>query len=443
MRVVHRRTRLPAAAAALGLVGVFVVGWGPAARAAPPDSLAAFSAASSATPYGIVSRVPAETDGGFLFSKTTVQLGKATALAAGLTFGELGDVFIVTSAPKGTITTVPTVVNAQDPPSITAPREARFTGGQSGSDNSGQVRNFDVSARAADAPASIAQAAGSAISAPAFSAGASTSRSDSSVAPDGTVVTTGVTSVHNVVIGSGESALTIAAVDSIAAITIPPGGKPVPTLQVKLTGAQLAGLPVEIDSHGIGISRQVPVPLDALSQFRSALEQLAQQGLRFTFAPMSVDTTADGATVSGAAMTFGYHAPDAMPRPSDIGSDETFQLASVTAAATARQRAEPPGTAVANSPGAPAGPPAPAGAPPPSGFPALGPPPPGSAPAATPSVINVVAPAGDSTVPSTVFALPARIASPLPGEARHGYRFVLLAAVGGLAAIVVVRKRTG
>lgn len=437
------KRRIACGTGALGLVVAGVVGWGPAAQAAPPESLATFSAASVATPYAIISRVPAQTDGGFLFSKSTLQLGKSTSMAAGLTFGELGDLFIVSSAPPGTITTLPTVINAQDPPSNTAPREAQFTGGRSGGQESGQVRNFDLTARANDAPTSGATAAGQSIEAGPFRSGGAISRSSSRVDPDGSVVTEAVTSLSNVVLGTGPTALTFAQLDSIASVRIPLGGKPETTLRSVALGAALAGFPVTIDSRGVSLSDQVAVPADGLSAFQAALDQLAEQGLRIFPAPRTITVDKQGASVSGAVFGYGYRAPDALPRPSDIGADETFLVGSVSAAATARQRmalaAPPVGAPPAAAPGvtdpiAEALPPAAPPADQPLAAPAFGAP---AAPA-PPGVAGASAPvAGEADI----FALPARVANPLPGEARNGYRFVLLAALGGVFTVVLVLKR--
>jgi hypothetical protein len=453
--------RVAGAAGATAALGATVLSWGPAARATPPDSLAVFSTAGSATPYGIVSRVPVETDGGFLFSKTELQLGKSISQAAGLTLGELGDLFLVSSAPKGTITAMPSVVNAQDPPSATAPREAHLTGGQYGGGDAGEVRNADLSARASDSPQATATANGTSMSGPMFSSGVSTSRSESVVAADGTVTTRAIATVQNVVIGPATAQLTIAAVTSIASVSIPPNGKPVPTLQINMSGAELGGVPVTIDTSGISVNKQVAVPADELKKFSAAFNQMTGQGLTFTPFPASITTDGTGAKVSGAAMSFRYHAPDAFPRPSDIGSDEEFRLGDVTAEATARSRTAPPPVAAdAAQPAADA--PTVAGTLPATGtLPAAGPP--AAAPVAAPLPPATVTPsgstlsvggsappiAGGSTTsavpgePTTLFALPARVASPLPGEARNGYRYVMLAAVAGAGALIlIVRKRT-
>jgi hypothetical protein len=374
-----------------------------------------------------------------------VQLGKSLSQAAGFTFGDLGDTFVVTSAPPNTITSMPSVINAQDPPSNTAPKEAHLTAGQYGGADSGEVRNADLAAKAnaEDAPTATAQAAGNAVNSAPFSSGYSTSRSDSAVSPDGTVTTKAITSVQNVVIGSGATALTIASVDSVASVVIPPGGKPIPTLTVHSYGAQLAGVPVTIDSKGISINNAVAVPPDALTAFKAGLESLAAQGLTFTPSPMQTQTTAEGATVSGAVFSFRYHYPDAFPRPSDIGTDEEWRLGNVYASATARPRGEPPVAApVAGAPAATApGATAPGAAAPNVAVPAVTPAlPPGAPAGGVPTVPFTTAP-GNAAAQEPLFALPARVSSPLPGEFRDGYRYVLLAALAGIATMIFVLKR--
>jgi hypothetical protein len=442
-----RRAR--AGAVALGVGAVLILGWGPSASAAPPESLASFAAQSSAVPYGVLSRVPVESAGGFLYSQSGVRLGKATARAAGFTAGELGDVFIVSSSPPGTITSMPTVINAQEPPSDVAPREARLTGGTSGSPTTGQVQNFDLLAKADDAPAGNASAVGQGITALPFSSGLSTSRSESIVSDDGTVATKAITSVQNLVIGPVATGLSIAAVESIASITIPPGGKPVADLRTTMTGAMLGGVPVTLDSRGIRISDQVALPPDALAAFKSGLDSLAEHGLFFEPAPREETVTADGAKLSGAVFQFRYRYPDAFPRPSDIGTDETFQFAAVTAEATARQRtAPPPTTGISDAPtdaAVPADTSAvtpieelPASTDPGIAIPDVAGAPALDLPDAAPSA--GAPPVAGAADPEVVFALPTRVADPLPGQARDSYRYVMLAAVAGIGAVLVLRK---
>jgi hypothetical protein len=420
--------------------------WSSPARAEAPDNLAVYDAASTATPVGVISRVPVETDGGYLLSNSAVQIGKSQALAAGFTLGSLGDAFVVTSAPPGTITQFPSVVAAQDPPSATAPREAELSAGNGGGASvGGEARNADLNARASDSPMALANASGQSIAGAVYSTGAAVSHSESSVLPDGTVTTLGTTSAQNVMIG-GPTGLTIASVDSLASITIKPGQKPITGLEVHTYGAQLAGVPVIIDRNGIRISNQVPVPASAVNSFNMGLASLAAKGLTF-IASTEQSKVSDGqAEVSGAAFTFRYHVPDGpVPRPSDIGSDETFEYGRVLAAVTSRLRGDldagpelpPPGAATV---GLPLGgvtsatdPVVSASGAEPSTTLGLSP-----APAVAPTVnLGVVS---DGTEP-LAFTPPYR-PSLAPQGVKDGYRYVLLVGALGLAGLVVIfRKR--
>jgi hypothetical protein len=239
-------------------------------------------------------------------------------------------------------------------------------------------------------------------------------------------------------------------------VNIPPNGKPVPTLQINMSGAELGGVPVTIDGNGISLNKQVAVPADEMKKFSAAFNQMTGQGLTFTPFPASVTTDETGAKVSGAAMSFRYHAPDSVPRPSDIGADEEFRLGNVTAEATARTRTAPPPVAADTALPA-AGAPTAAGTLPAAGQSAWAPAPLAAAlPPATvtpagstlsvggppPPTVGGSTTAGAPGEPTTLFALPTRVSSPLPGEARNGYRYVMLAAVAGAGAmLLIVRKR--
>ncbi len=435
--------RAGAGAGALGLVAAAAITLPGSAQA--QDQLAVFSASATATPYGVVSRVPAETAGGFLFSSSQINLGKSRALAAGFTFGELGDLFVVSSAPPGTITTMPTVITAQEPPQETAPTENSFSGGRSGNASTGQARNFDLEARTTKAPSALSTASGQAVTSPFYSQGYSTSASDSLVKEDGTVIAKAVTNVQDLLIGPAGAQLSAASASSLALVTIKPGEKPVTQLVTKLNGAQLAGVPVVFDQNGLTIDKTVAVPASAIASFNTALAALAAQGLTFAPAPRTETVTDEGATLSGGAFVYRYVVPEAFPRVSDIGRDQTFTIASVTAAATARARAaldgQPPltdGTA-AGVDGAGAG----AGVDGATVDSATGALLPGTSPTA-----GGTGPLGPATValsPATGaegFFLPARISDPLPQQFRDSYNFVLLAGLIGLVSVLlIIRKR--
>ena len=162
-------------------------------------------------PYGLVSRVPVETAGGFLVSKSSVQLGKSISQAAGFTLGDLGDTFVVTSAPPGTITAMPSVINAQDPPSNTAPKESHLTVVSTAVATA--VRSATPTCR--PGPATSPHGLGrrrraTRCPAPRSAPGLHLAQRERR-GPDGTVTTKAITSVQNVVIGPGHPALTIAA----------------------------------------------------------------------------------------------------------------------------------------------------------------------------------------------------------------------------------------
>jgi hypothetical protein len=440
---VHPTKTAAAGAGLLILLGL--VAHGGTARAAAPDSLAVFSAAAAATPYGVVSRVPATTSGGLLDSATSVDLGKARAVAAGFTAGDLGDLFIVSSAPPGTITDVPTVIRAQQPPQAKAPATAEFAGGRSGSPDTGEARNFTLDAAATEVPSATAGAAGHSVSSQFYSSGASTSASRSQVQPDGTVVATATTTVQDIVLGSPGAQLTIAAAESVAGVTIPIGKKPVTQLSTHILGAQLAGVPVVLDEHGLSIDKSVALPASAIAAFTAAMQSLAANGLTIIPIPRQEKVDDSGAAVSGAVFAFRYRAPDAIPRPSDIGSDQTVTVASVAAAATSRARAvlTPPASTVPGSS-------TPAGiAPVDTGAvgrltaavaataPTAGVEPTGLRTAETAPTVAALPTARDPEL-----LLPSRVADPLPIKLRSSYRRVLLAALGTLLGLfLLIRKR--
>ncbi|MBA3744462.1 hypothetical protein [Sporichthya sp.] len=422
-------------------VGVAIL-WDSTAQAAAPDNLAVFFAASQATPASVVSRVPAETAGGYLLSQSSVQIGKSQALAAGFTLGPLGDAFVVTSAPPGTITQMPSVITAQDPPSETAPREASLSGGNGGGPSvGGEVRNADLNARASDSPNAVANASGQSVTTAVYTAGAGVSHSESAVLPDGTVQTKATTSVQNVLIG-GPTGLKIASVDSLATITIAPGQKPITSLQVHTSGASLAGVPVIIDKNGLRISDQIPLPASSVAAFNQGLAGLAAQGLTFIASTETSKVSEGQAELYGAAFTFRYQLPESdIERPSDIGSDETFEYGKVFASVTSRalgslgggpeltptttDSAAVPGATVPGATGTDL-----------AGTADLG---------ALPSTVGTIPTVGlGAAAPAAAVPVGFTLTRPslAPDQFKDGYRFLLLAAALGVAGLVtIIRKR--
>lgn len=431
-----RGVQTAASSMALLLTAGVAVLWDSTAQAAPPDNLAVFFASSQATPASVVSRVPVETAGGYLLSQSSVQIGKSQALAAGFTLGSLGDAFVVTSAPPGTITQMPTVINAQDPPSETAPRENSLSAGNGGGPSLGsEVRNADLSARASDSPNAVASASGQSIMTPVYSAGAGISRSESAVLPDGTVQTKAISSIQNLLIG-GPTGLKIASVDSLATITIAPGQKPVTSLQVHTSGASLAGVPVILDKNGLRISDQIPLPASSVAAFNSGVAGLAAQGLTFVASTETVKVSEGQAELYGSAFTFRYQLPESeIEKPSDIGSDETFEYGKVVASVTSRAQGSlgggpeltPSATDTAGLPGADVGTGTDL-----AGVTDLG---------ALPSTVGTIPTVGfGAAAPAAAAPVGFTLTKPslAPDQFKDGYRFLLLAAALGIAGLVII-----
>src|SRR5262249_53197466 len=162
-------------------------------RVATSAGPAVFFASGFASPIGLITRVPAESDGGLLWSSASVQVGKSQALAAGATLGPLGDAFVVTSVPAQLapyLPAIPAQVYAQDPPSDLAPRVNSFKQ----SVNTKGARGLALNAATAAGPQSSSNATAAGLNAVIVSTGASTSQTTSEVSADGSVTSTATTS---------------------------------------------------------------------------------------------------------------------------------------------------------------------------------------------------------------------------------------------------------
>lgn len=433
------------AAGRLALLAVVVAAASPlagSAGAVAPSTLGVFAAESIGSPLGIVSRVPAESPGGLVLSGSSVQLGKSQAQAAGATLGPLGDAFLITSAPGGLLKSIPAKVTAQDPPSETSPREASFEQGQT----AGPVKGAVLRASASGEPRATGEASGSALDAVVVRAGASTSRSESTVLQDGTVTTTARTDVQDVSIGpAGVPPLTFTSVSSVASVTIPLGGKPVTALSVKATGAQLAGVPVTIGEDGVKVAGNVAVPPSSIATVNDALKALAAQGVALAAVPTVREESAQGAAIRGAALRIRYTVREGgVPRPSDVGTDEELLLGSVSASATARPRV-PLGSISTDLPVSSDAPVPEAGftgssgitLPDPAGGAASGDPLAGGAvpPAAVAGEAAPLAP--EAAAPG--FSLPTRVSTAAVDQLVASYRMFLLAALLGIGALLAFR----
>jgi hypothetical protein len=414
------------------------------AHADPPDSLAVYDAQSSATPIGVISRVPAETDGGFVYASSLVELGKSQATAAGETLGPLGDAFVTTSVPGFSN---PTYVEAQYPPSPVFPAQASGTT----SINSGPVSAVSFQAQADNEPSATATATGGAGGATGvISLGGSESHSTSDVLSDGTVETTATSSVSNIGIGpAGAPLLTIASMTSTATVKIPLSGTPTKTLQVELGGTLLAGVPVSITDAGISLAGNLAVPATSITTVDAALSQLEANGVTIQSVPTTSSSGPGTATIGGGALEIGYAAPTSLlaTLPTDIGSNETIILGQVDATAAARIR-QPLnlGTPATLPPAASTPPQAVTPAQPLAGLGLTPTAPTQTAAAPLPATITPVAPAAapqHATAPKvSLFTLPRRTENAAAAKFLLDYTFFIVAAVAaGLAVFACTRTR--
>jgi hypothetical protein len=432
---VKRRTVIASAAVVVALLllalGSALV---PARGDVRPD-LSVYAGRGIATPIGIVSRVPAESAGGVIYSESRLEIGKTRAIAAGATLGELGEAFLITSIQGYTN---PTLVNAQYPPSDVYKSDAAFDNGVS---TAGQSA-IDIHAIADGTPSAKANAIGGAGSVPgALHIGGGTSKAQSFVKDDGTVVTTAVSSVHDISIGNALAPLlTIGTMTSTATVEVPFGNKPTTSLTVQMTGALLSGVPVTVTDQGITIANSAVVPASSVQQVNQGLAQLDQYGISVRTVPVDKVVTDTEGTVSGAALQFRYTVPSQLSLPTDIGKDETFLLGEVIANAAGRPRqpvslGPPPADVSGTTAGSND---ADLGAEP-GATPAL------SVPAEQPALLG--GPGGSSAAPASgaagppPFQLAHRARNVVADSVLSGYRFIILVAVVA-AAVYLLRDKT-
>src|SRR4029077_20258280 len=185
--------------------------------------------------------------------------------------------------------------------------DASFANGVS----SGGQSVLDIHATADGSPSAKANAIGGAGGIPgALHIGGGTSKTQSLVKSDGTVVTTAFSSLQDVSIGNELAPLlTIGNMTSTASVEVPFGGRPKTSLNVQITGALLSGTPVTITDQGITIANSAVVPASGLQQLNQSLAQLDQQGLSIRAVPVDKEVTDTEGTVSGAALQFRYTVP--------------------------------------------------------------------------------------------------------------------------------------
>lgn len=449
-----RQRRAPLLAAGLAVAALLGTAVHGDVEGAP--DLAVADAYGYATPVATVLRIPNRLDGGALLSKTTLTLDKAQAVAAGYTPGELGEAFLRTSivAPDGSPDLLrdsisysnPTLVTAQTPPSEVFPAEAALA---DGGVDSGGLRAASV--RAATTPTSATASAAGGVSAEQGDLRFSSAGSEatSQVLEDGTVVSESHAFVTDLRLA--DDVLRIAEIRSVATVSLRPGSEPVTELDITVSGAQVAGIPVRIDRSGVRLAETGLLSDAELRTVNEALASLADQGLTVTLFPgVREGSDAQSGEVAGAALSIrgdltGF-VPTAFDTPlgplgspfGDVGTDDELLLGQVEASVFAAPRAPFPGGALPSASvtpltpiddrpevavGAPRTAPATPTAP--------------GADAVAPSPTPATEVAGPGGAP---FELVRRTGPPGVEALRVGYRWVLLAALTGSVALLARRR---
>jgi hypothetical protein len=329
-----RRRRLRRAVAAVltltGLAGGALMLAAPSGAGLSPDVRVIDSHASAAA-VGVLSRVPAESDGGAVYSSTALTVDKTQAQAAGFTAGELAELFFESSSDKYRN---PTLVRAQYPPAGTVPAESSFDGAAAPQGAPAAAGAGHLHAVAAGAPSAAAEAAGAQATLGDVTVGGATSVSSGDLGADGTLITKARSAATDVSIAG---VLTLAAANTVAEARVPRTGPPTTTLQVKLAGVALAGVPAEITPDGIRISDKAAASPVTIAEFNAALAQLQAKGITVVAAPLVQETAAGVASASGGGLTIRYKVAD------QIGGDEELTLAPASArSAVARREIDAP-----------------------------------------------------------------------------------------------------
>ncbi len=426
-----RRLSVRIAAGVLIGGGALVLAIAPVAGRIGAD-IAVIDSNAAAASIGVITRVPAESPGGVVFTATAITLDKAVARAAGFTSGKLVETFFTSSSDQYRN---PTLVTAQYPPTATAPADAKA--GTAGASGVGTIQ-----ARATEQPAADAEAAGGrAGDGTTLAIGHGTSSSHSELRGDGTVVTRAVAVASGISIAG---AVTFETATTEAVTTVPPRGEPTADLKVTVTGLLVGGVPAQLTDQGLRVADRVPAGPGELAAFNAALAQLAARGVTVAAAPAVREAGGDRARAEGGAFVVRYSVAD------QTGGDEEF----VVAQARSRSTLTVAGAVPSRPPPLPAlppsGTPGPLGPPAPSPTAGSGPTSPetGDAFAVAPPAATVLPaspapePAAAAPHPAPALRLVGEGEDPAAARLRLAYRIFILLAFAG-AAIHFARQRTG
>lgn len=324
---------------ACGIVAALLVTLAPTSAATGAGAIT--DSRGTAAAVGIVTRIPAEIVGGILYTETTVNLDKARARSAGLYPGYLADTFLRSSAEEyGPLADEGEAV-AENPSSRTS-EQAPAGGGDPGT--------TPLHAETPTTKEAFARAGGPASTGELIEYASATSSSHSRVRDDGTAVTESLATLSSVRIAD---VVTIGTIESRASVTTPVGAEPEAVLQTNIQHVLVAGIPATLDQEGLALDETGVVTSDEVAQFNAVIAALAEHGVTIEAVPTHGEAELGRGAVNGAAVRVRYQAKkkepvaevldanpvyEVAPLPEELGYDEEFLLAQVTAASLSRPR---------------------------------------------------------------------------------------------------------
>jgi hypothetical protein len=273
---------------------------------------------------GVVSRLPAESAGGAVFTSTVINLDKARGTAAGLTGGDLVEIFMGTSSPDYRNSTL---VRSQYPP--TAAEKEEGAAEISGAD--GSTASFTT--KSTGQPSSVATAIVRTLSGDGLGVHGGRSASNGALTEDGTLVTDAAADAASIVVGE---VVAFTGVKSRAVAKVAPDGKAQAAVETTVAGITVNGVPARLTAAGLELASQPPLGGKELADFNAGLAQLKERGITLAGVPAEVVEEPGRARAVAAVARLRYQVPVVIPN--SIGNDEEMILGQVVAESIAKRR---------------------------------------------------------------------------------------------------------